>query len=324
MNNTGLNNYNSAGGIVRIDQSFFTVYKCTNMSGFSNSGAGGICGGSCTNFLIEKCSNRGDLTNSDGNCGGICGQQCYNFKIKKCANHISIGNINNYIQYSGGIAGAYCANAQIIDCDNHGDIYGYGCGGIVGGEFNGTDNTSACVGTSIIKGCHNHGDIIGDGSGGICGESLGFIYIYNHEIYHSVIIIDDCVNRGHIASDCGGICGADCGEFKTDISYDTEDVQNTYKFKAGLIITIKDCYTKHGPVIAYDCLSADYDEYLNFSYEGPELFIIDTFTHEKAPVVQYFDSDTISTKAVYTLHDKDGEHVIDLLSHPLFTAQKKH
>jgi hypothetical protein len=327
MNNTQITNRENSGGIVRNGNGFFTVSRCVNNSGFDGYQTGGICGAYCHHFLIEKCTNNGDLTGTDGGCGGICGAYCNNFEINKCTNNSIISSLNSNEYGSGGIAGKNCYNTIISHCENTATNYSYGGGGIVGAEFGSSDDDDSdiAVGLCAVRHCKNYGDIYGYEAGGICGSDLGYVSTeYSQNTNHSMIEIYKCVNKGTIYNTGSGICGGQCGGFDSYPNYDSDYLYMNYVFRSGCVIHINKCYTTSGNICGEDCLMIDSDYVLNFTHIGTDLIIEDTYTREKVPMVTSFDISASSEKVVY-IGEKHHKMVeINLIANPFFMATKRH
>jgi hypothetical protein len=298
-----------SGGICGLLCANFKLNHCQNTIDFSNdedSGMGGIVGLGCFNFTVENSINSGNfLANNDYWGGGICGFGCNQFKIKKCTN---TGNMSG--AFAGGITACNCSNYELYMCTNYGDIGDYSGG--IAGENNGSPQQfvyfhtlSQCV---EINKCVNYGKINGDDSGGIVGPRFGLI-AGQIPIINNKLSINNCVNNGAVTSKtgAGGIAGAQLG--KVDL---TNGVYAT--------IRIIDCKTVSGNIIGSDALMnntdvADFGKDNNDVYT--KLYIANTYTKNKAPLISSFANNINSVTATYT--KLNGEHV-NLIAHPTYTS----
>lgn len=331
------------GSIVASYMDHFTVDHCSLLCCTVSQYAGSICSDHCSNFVIKNCVNHCDNP-IYSLYGGICNSYCYDGIIKNCDNYAPIGGFyigstdpaegTIYGDLSGGIIGPYSQNIKIIKCNNYGHIFGINSGGIAGGFFGYelywknyddeqivTNLVFSCH--SIIDKCTNYGQIYGQNSGGIVGGYLGMIY---GQLYGSPrsnkITIKKCVNKGKImGSQIGGICGSLCGlVFYVFGDYTSTDVWDPkYTYKTNEKIEFIKCYTKYGSIISTNC---SYLVWSNtpFKFEGPNIYVIRSYSKEKARVVSSFYFLAGSGKAQYI-----GEHKhkhVNLLKHPTYIAQK--
>ena len=168
--------------------------------------------------MIE-CENNADIYSNCMYTGGVSGLNTWNGLIEKCVNKGEVTNIYcpqdviSVVVAAGGITGAN-SSGVIYHCVNEGTIKGESItehddndiGGIVG----------ISSGFSEIMGCENQGSIIGNRDvGGICGDcSIKFGVKWDENdcliIDEGCQIMSDCVNNGMIIGRVwlGGIVGS--------------------------------------------------------------------------------------------------------------------
>lgn len=227
----------NGGGIVRNQQSNFTIKNCKNLGFYmyGNNENGGIVGGSCNNFVVEHCTNSVDVY--DDYCGGIVGAYCTDFEVKKCKNLYDSNNDNYIYYYCGGIVGYNCSKFKVSHCTNNVAINDTNTsGGIVGPEcfdFEVEDcsntgdltlnDTNFCSGIVApycndfkVKDCENYSNIP-DYSGGIVGS-----YCHSFEV-------EKCRNNGiSIGDESGGIISENCSNFKINKCKNFAEVSGDY------------------------------------------------------------------------------------------------
>lgn len=221
-----VNGYNYVGSIVSINQG--TIENCINnaditasnfaaagICGFMAKGNGtvkdcqnygnikamtyaaGICGGTQSgsavteyNYLIENCTNNGDLSTTNGTgSAGIAGS--YSGSIKGCTNNGNAddkkGTAKNK-QNTAGIVATMSYAVALEDCTNNGNINGVNnVAGIVGNVMLGDSKAFT------VKNCINNGTVssIGVNVAGIIGNS-------GRE--DGVVSVAGCTNNGEVST----------------------------------------------------------------------------------------------------------------------------
>lgn len=221
-----VNSYNYVGSIVSINQG--TIENCVNnaditASNFAAAGicgymangngtvkdcqnygnikamtyAAGICGGTQSgktiteyNYLIENCTNNGDLSTTNGTgSAGIAGS--YSGSIKGCTNNGNAddkkGTAKNK-QNTAGIVATMSYAVALEDCTNNGNINGVNnVAGIVGNVMLGDSKAFT------VKNCINNGTVssIGVNVAGIIGNS-------GRE--DGVVSVAGCTNNGEVST----------------------------------------------------------------------------------------------------------------------------
>jgi len=241
---------NSAGGIIgEIYQGSLNIKNCNNLGNVSGSGnAGGIIGYINGIVKMNKCYNKGEITNSIGLCaGGLIGRDDNNANIVSINNSYNDGIVTgqNNQMYLGGIIGQGRGEITINNSYNNGNITNNSTstgsnictGGIIGTKKDDNDNPKQM---KIIN-TYNTGEITGGGNvGGIVGISS------NNSI------IQKCYNIKKIqgtSNNIGGIAGQNYGEVSS--CYNEGEVNNTNGSNIGGIVgymnsnnvaNVQDCY----------------------------------------------------------------------------------
>lgn len=218
-----VNSYNYVGSIVSINQG--TIENCVNYADITatNFAAGGICGymvngngtvkdcqnygnikamtyaagicggtqsgGSVTeyNYLIENCTNNGDLSTTNGTgSAGIAGS--YSGSIKGCTNNGNADDTAKSGNSTAGIVSVMSYAAAVEDCVNNGNIKGNkNVGGIIGNVMKGDSKAFT------VKNCINNGTITGKGTN-VAG------IIANSGRNKDVVSVAGCTNNGVVTS----------------------------------------------------------------------------------------------------------------------------
>ncbi len=217
-NDNGNPNANAKGygGIIYRNQQYFKLYRCNVILndptyGYIGSDSGGICGGRCSNFIIDSCNVQARQVWPY--CGGIVGQYAgfaddSTSIITNCKFTLSTPNLT--ASGFGGIVGGHSANGknsklEISFCESSTSSIltssiGNSCtgGGIIGDYVACGENSEV-----TISNCKSSWHIFGNDNnsyGGICGQFVGL----GHK---SKTIIKHCSTSGDIYQFAGGIVG---------------------------------------------------------------------------------------------------------------------
>lgn len=203
--------YHTVGGVVGKLWTG-TISNSTNSgnvfgNGFSSTyytRCGGVAGSA---YIVNNCSNTGNVLSKGMQTGGIVGVLRYN--ANNCVNSGYVCMNNNdanssdgitVLSFIGGIVGRSIANTTIENCSNSAKVEGSGkyVGGIVGGA---NKNTT-------IENCSNNAEIKGSASnvGGIVGGDNSGTIIRNSRNIGDIKA--GMMNDKTANSDCGGIIGA--------------------------------------------------------------------------------------------------------------------
>jgi len=98
------------------------------------------------------------------------------------------------------------------------------------------------------------------------------------------------------------------------------DILNPSFFNKFICFKIIDCYAKYGNIVGHSTLTVGGSSVipLYIKINGPQLYIIDSFTKDKLHAISSIDITTASKKIVYIKNNKK----INLLEHPDFIATK--
>lgn len=175
-----------------------TVRDCHNHGNIkAMTYASGICGGSQSgksittyNYLIESCTNSGNLSTSNGlGSAGIAGS--YSGAVKSCTNSGNADDTKGTAkskQYTAGIVSCASFAVDIDGCTNSGSISGVkNVGGILGNVMKGDEVTTT------IKNCTNNGTVSGQDLyvAGIVGNSARA---------NGLVSVESCTNNGEVTS----------------------------------------------------------------------------------------------------------------------------
>lgn len=191
-------NFAAAGICGYMVNSFGTVKNCQNYGNIkAMTYASGICGGSQSgtsiteyNYLIEDCTNNGDLSTTNGlGSAGIVGS--YSGSIKGCVNNGNVDDTQGTAkskQYTAGIVSNISYAVALENCTNNGNISGVTrVAGIVAHVFNGDGKAFT------VKNCINNGAVSATGNN-VAG------IIANSARAKDVVSVTGCTNNGVVTS----------------------------------------------------------------------------------------------------------------------------
>lgn len=159
--------------------------------------ASGICGGSQSGksvtsygYLIENCSNSGDLSTTNGvGSAGIAGS--YSGAVKGCTNYGITDDTHGTAksrQYTAGIVACASFAVDIDGCNNYGTVNGVkNVGGIVGNVMKGDEAAT------VIKNCVNDAAVNGQ------NDYVAGI-IANTARAEGLVSVANCTNKGAVSS----------------------------------------------------------------------------------------------------------------------------